>query len=444
VEILNAIAAGAIGKVTWVSFGSNPDSWFFAYELRTGQLSWRCGPNIPATLERLLETRRITPANTPGLRVQLGSADSFVFWLWPMWVCYNVPDSLKKELEVKSASYQRQAALETGFFSGDSPDIPDIVTWHRDGSYYVHSRGDHVWNFQPTMNIQWKKLWEQSTDSDVEMVAMAFCEIAVRASSCFRVQTNVSQYVAINPHTATSDHFAFAKKQRSQAAAPFIVHFGANDTHARLPKTMPVDTSTQQLAQQTEQITPYQWVISKRTGRPNPKDSWELELKKGERIRIIRDCGRDWYIVSNHKGIRGFAHHSWLDFGLAKPFTDPQRAYARFEKDMRQFLIPGQLRSFPPVLNYMNVCSEDVCLTGKQNATPRLCIHNLEKLLQASGTYSYEWLKEERNVWHPDKFGRFCHPDHKEELKLEAQELFVMYGVLMDKCRAEKRGSAGG
>ena len=373
--------------------------------------------------------------------MQLGSADSFVFWLWPMWVCYDVPDSLKRELEIKSASYQRQAAIETGFFSGDSPNIPDMITWHRDGSYYIHSRGDHVWNFQPTMNAQWKEMWERSSGSNIEMVAMTFREIAVRALSCSRPETNVPQHVAINPHTATSDHFAFIKKQWTQAEAPFTIHFSANDTHARLPQT---DPSTKQLIQKAEQIFPHQWVVSKHTGRPNPEDSWELKLQKGERVQIIRDCGRDWYIARNHKNMRGYIHHSWLDFGLAKPFADAQRAYARFKQDMRQFLIPGQLRSFPPVLNYLSVCSEETCLVDEKNARPRLCIHNLKKLLQASEQYSYEWLKEERNVWHPDKFGRFCHPDYKEQLKLEAQELFVMYGVLMDKCRAGNCGSAGG
>jgi methylenetetrahydrofolate dehydrogenase (NADP+)/methenyltetrahydrofolate cyclohydrolase/formyltetrahydrofolate synthetase len=444
VEILNAIAAGTIKRVRWVSFGSNPDSWFFAYELKNGQASWRCGPHIPAALERILEHRRITPSTTPGLRVQLGNASSFVFWFWPMWVCYDVPSSLRKELEIKSASYQRQGVIETGYFSGNLANIPDIITWHRDGSYYVHSCGDHVWNFRPTMNAHWKMLWEQSPGNDVEMVAMAFHEIAVRTLGCLQSKTNMSQYVAINPHPPTSEKFAFIKTQRDEEAAPFIVHFGTNDMHTRLPRATSTDASTQQLIQETEPVTPPRWAVSKRTGRPNPKDSWELELKKGERVQIMRDCGRDWYIVKDSKSIRGYAHRSWLDFRLTKASADPKPDYAQFEENMRQLLVPGQLRNFPPVLDYLGVCSEDVCLVDKEDAIPRLCIHNLETLLETSGEYSYEWLKEERNVWHPDKFARFCHPNFQKDLKTEAQELFVMYGVLMDKCRVEEGGSASG
>ena len=48
-------------------------------------------------------------------------------------------------------------------------------------------------------------------------------------------------------------------------------------------------------------------------------------------------------------------------------------------------------------------------------------------------------MKEERIVWHPDKFARYCHTDHKEELKTYAQEMFVLYGVLMDMCRQQER-----
>ena len=57
-------------------------------------------------------------------------------------------------------------------------------------------------------------------------------------------------------------------------------------------------------------------------------------------------------------------------------------------------------------------------------------------LLQASGKYSYEWLKEERNLWHPDRFARFVHPDHMERLTLMAEQMFVMYGILMEACKA--------
>jgi hypothetical protein len=154
----------------------------------------------------------------------------------------------------------------------------------------------------------------------------------------------------------------------------------------------------------------------------------------------MREAGRDWYIARNQSGIRGWAHHSWLDFGDMKPHADPGCAYRRFESDMRRILIPGQLQSFPSVPNYMDSCTKSICAQLVQDTALGMCIHNLQVLLEGSERYSYEWLKEERNVRHPDKFARFCQPQHKERLKVTAQELFVMYGTLMDKCGA---GNAG-
>jgi methylenetetrahydrofolate dehydrogenase (NADP+)/methenyltetrahydrofolate cyclohydrolase/formyltetrahydrofolate synthetase len=59
----------------------------------------------------------------------------------------------------------------------------------------------------------------------------------------------------------------------------------------------------------------------------------------------------------------------------------------------------------------------------------------LEVLLRGSGRYSYAWLKEERNIWHPDRFSRFCQADFVDQLKVKAEQMFVLYGVLM---QAEK------
>jgi hypothetical protein len=190
VEILNGISAGVIKKIQWVSYGSNPDSWFFSYELQSGKESWRCGPNSPVILKRILENRRITPSGTPKLRVQLGSDDSFVFWFWAMWVCHDVPPPLRTDLETMSFNYQRQGAIETGYFSGGPSDIPDNITWHRDNSYYVHTRYDQVWRFQPTMDIYWETLWNQHTEDEGEMAAIMLREIAVRALDCSQIETD--------------------------------------------------------------------------------------------------------------------------------------------------------------------------------------------------------------------------------------------------------------
>ena len=144
--------------------------------------------------------------------------------------------------------------------------------------------------------------------------------------------------------------------------------------------------------------------------------------------------GRSWYIVEGRGGVKGWVHGTWLEFCGSKVYKEPRSTYIQFQEDMRKLLIPDQLREFPPLHEYTSVCSNDACEPLKGGSQLGICIHDLQTLLEGSGCYSCEWLKEERNVWHPDKFARYCHPSHKEQLKASAQEVFVLYGVLMDMC----------
>jgi hypothetical protein len=165
-----------------------------------------------------------------------------------------------------------------------------------------------------------------------------------------------------------------------------------------------------------------------------------LELKKKEKVKVCEERGRNWYIVEGRGGIKGWVHGTWLDFCGSKVRKDPRSTYTQLYKDMHKLLIPGQLHEFPPLREYMNSCTISACEPLKGGTQWGICVHNLQALLEGSGYYSYEWLKEERNVWHPDKFARYCHPDHKEQLKVLAQEVFILYGILMNKCSQHEEG----
>lgn len=177
----------------------------------------------------------------------------------------------------------------------------------------------------------------------------------------------------------------------------------------------------------------FQWATCTKSGRPHSKESWELEVKKGEKVKILRDMGRDWYFAKGKRNTEGWIHASWLEFSDRKLHTDPMSAYAKFEHDVHKMLVPGQLSSFPAMSSYMDSCTKPECslLKGKLAALG-ICVHDLTMLLEGSGSYSYKWLKEGRNVWHPDRFARFCRPEHAERLKALAEEMFVLYGLLME------------
>lgn len=43
----------------------------------------------------------------------------------------------------------------------------------------------------------------------------------------------------------------------------------------------------------------FQWASSKYTGRSHTRDAWELQMKKGERVKILKYMGNDWFLVEN-------------------------------------------------------------------------------------------------------------------------------------------------
>jgi methylenetetrahydrofolate dehydrogenase (NADP+)/methenyltetrahydrofolate cyclohydrolase/formyltetrahydrofolate synthetase len=137
-------------------------------------------------------------------------------------------------------------------------------------------------------------------------------------------------------------------------------------------------------------------------------------------------------VVEGQKGIKGWVHGSWLNFSSRHLHQDPKAAYEQFSKEMQRRLVLSQLRVFPSMANYIDMCTMTDCRPIKEDGgLTGICIHNLEVLLRGSGCYSYAWLKKQRCSWHPDKFARFCQPDHAGQLKIKAAQLFVLYGLLM-------------
>jgi hypothetical protein len=65
----------------------------------------------------------------------------------------------------------------------------------------------------------------------------------------------------------------------------------------------------------------------------------------------------------------------------------------------------------------------------------RACRHDVERFLKASGLYSYEWLKQERIRWHPDRFGRLCEEGWREEGRKVAEEMFKVIDILMGEIK---------
>jgi hypothetical protein len=185
---------------------------------------------------------------------------------------------------------------------------------------------------------------------------------------------------------------------------------------------------------------PFRWARVKKAGRPHPSDEWELKLKLNEIVKVFQCCGRDWLYVENSEGEKGYAHETSLDFKVdcetkqraeADQEHNAAEAYNRFTSDVHNLLVRAKIETFPVLSQYINECENDECKPWKEDG-PEICIHDLTKLLQGSGRFGVQLVKEERNKWHPDRFALFCHPEKREDLKKSAEELFVLMGLLID------------
>jgi methylenetetrahydrofolate dehydrogenase (NADP+)/methenyltetrahydrofolate cyclohydrolase/formyltetrahydrofolate synthetase len=117
--------------------------------------------------------------------------------------------------------------------------------------------------------------------------------------------SNTAQYVAIDACAPTSDTFAFVKRQKRGEEVHFILHFGQEPVHARLA---PADRHLLPVTPEPKN-THFVWATSMRTGRPH-QDAWELNLKKGEKVKVLQDMGREWFVVEGRKGVKGWVHGS--------------------------------------------------------------------------------------------------------------------------------------
>lgn len=116
--------------------------------------------------------------------------------------------------------------------------------------------------------------------------------------------------------------------------------------------------------------------------------------------------------------------------------TFRQQQYTRWKTICDEcFSTDATMTTFPHVPILMCTCTDISCISRKIEGSLMACHHDMERLLRGSGQYSYSWLKTESYPWHPDRFGRKCHPDFKEQLTRKATEMFAVFGELLEEAR---------
>lgn len=90
---------------------------------------------------------------------------------------------------------------------------------------------------------------------------------------------------------------------------------------------------------------------------------------------------------------------------------------------------------FPPLPR----CTHYGCRAFLEHPVPA-CPHNVEQFLRGSGKYSLRLVKEQRNLWHEDRFAS-CRTDLKPEFKRLANSLFVVLDPMYEELKSRAASS---
>lgn len=162
------------------------------------------------------------------------------------------------------------------------------------------------------------------------------------------------------------------------------------------------------------------------------KDKRELPLRKGEYLTILFEMSQFWYIARNKEGRQGWVHSTWVTIVEEEP-PGPEKLYLAWKAKCDAAFAKGNISAFPELPKAISFCQAVSCTSLKAGPGGLgVCQHDVALLLRGSGKYSYKFLKMERNSWHPDKFGQRCALANREELKKKSEQLFVIYGLLME------------
>jgi hypothetical protein len=89
------------------------------------------------------------------------------------------------------------------------------------------------------------------------------------------------------------------------------------------------------------------------------------------------------------------------------------------------------LTLFPQMPIRYCTCREIACMSRKLDTGLLACEHDMEVFLRADEQYSVAWLRRERLLWHPDRFGARCDPDFRKELIRKATEMYAIFESLI-------------
>ncbi|KAI4697812.1 uncharacterized protein J4E84_000945 [Alternaria hordeiaustralica] len=384
-----------VSDVHWAALGPAPDSWILSSKDSSGKDSLRWGPAIPTRLQSILTKTW----HSPHLRAFLGPDDSFIIWHPELIRWANLPIPLEDALQ----SWLTPSGWRCG--------PPRIVTWGPEGAFFAMSEyGDVVYRLGDlnAWEIYKETVEEWKAEKGFVWTDLAFITLD---------PTSVDQFIAIRNdgtwagsiddineealETFALNFFARAKKKTKPSTSQSngqMPNGATNSTEAK------PDAATQVLYEKwsTEAAVMFA-AASAAAGGAKPKAPRKLQVR---------------------------SQSSSSD--VARPPLQRMPSAS-----------PKLLSMFPYLPSTVTTCNLTACTILKSEPESiHACQHDVEKLLRASGLYSYEWLRQERLRWHPDRFARLCEEEWRETGKKLAGEMFKLMSVLIEDLKS-RTGEGG-
>ncbi|KAI4693111.1 uncharacterized protein J4E88_001482 [Alternaria novae-zelandiae] len=384
-----------VSDVHWAALGPAPDSWILSSKDSSGKDSLRWGPAIPTRLQSILTKTW----HSPHLRAFLGPDDSFIIWHPELIRWANLPTPLEDALQ----SWLTPSGWRCG--------PPRIVTWGPEGAFFAMSEyGDVVYRLGDAnaWEIYKETVEEWKAEKGFVWTDLAFITLD---------PTSVDQFIAIRNDGTWAGSIDDINEE---ALETFALNFFARAKKKTKPSTsqsggqMPNGTtnSTEAKPDAATQVLYEKWsteaavmfaAASAAAGGAKPKAPRKLQVR---------------------------SQSSSSD--VARPPLQRMPSAS-----------PKLLSMFPYLPSTVTTCNLTACTILKSEPESiHACQHDVEKLLRASGLYSYEWLRQERLRWHPDRFARLCEEEWRETGKKLAGEMFKLMSVLIEDLKS-RTGEGG-
>ncbi|KAF2877560.1 hypothetical protein BDV95DRAFT_559558 [Massariosphaeria phaeospora] len=397
------VHGGSVAEVSWAAFGPLKESWVLSYRDPSMKDKFAWGISIPTRLRNILS--KTTPSRH--LRVCLGPlaplsipvdyrCDSFVAWD-PTFVRWG---GLPSKLEDSLQSWLTPSGWKSG--------PPRIVTWGPQEAFFAMSEyGDVVYRLGS--RTQTGEAWPIFKETVEEWKAEAefhWSDLAYVSLDA----TTPDQFIAIR----LDGTWAGSIDDTNEEALESFAH----NFFARLkPKSKPKPRPSPDNNQHSNGIS--------KTPVTAPSLVIHLEYKQwaSETASLFASA-----LAANGGGSRPRAPKK-LQVRSQSSSSSPSPSVPT----TRTGSVTGKLLSqFPYLPPAVTTCSLPVCHSTKSDSEGlRACKHDVELLLRASGQYSYEWLRQERIRWHPDRFGRLCEESFRESGTKLAEEMFKIIDGLL-------------